>query len=389
MRACYVITMIVLLNYPLHAGGPEFVAGASFFDPTIKGVPVTWPQGVISYFTDQGDLSPVLRGTNADSFVATAFGMWNSVPTAAILMAQTGHLAEDVNGAIFTTINGTITGPADITPSATSTPIGIVYDEDGSVTDALLGIGASNSAYCAANSAFGGVDNFDVNAQFLHALIILNGNCAQNPSQLPDLQYHLVRVIGRVLGLDWSQVNLNVITRNPPSTAADYAGFPVMHDADPISCVPVSICYSNHGTVNPAQPKMDDQAALSRLYPVTPQNLANFPGKQIFSQSTARVYGSVFFADAAGPPAQPMQGVNVVARWIDPATRSPSRSVVASSISGFLFSGNAGHCHRIHRRQRSEFQPLRFRRSGTRRLFRSRRIANSERCNYRAIPSHR
>ena len=40
MRACCLITMIVLLNCPVHAGGPEFVAGASFFDPTIKGVPV-------------------------------------------------------------------------------------------------------------------------------------------------------------------------------------------------------------------------------------------------------------------------------------------------------------------------------------------------------------
>ncbi len=106
------------------------------------------------------------------------------------------------NGTNFTTINGMITGPSDITPSAAD-PVAVVYDEDGSVTDALLGTGASNSAYCASNSAFGGVDNFDVNAQFLHALVILNGNCAQSSSQLPDLQYHLVRVIGRVLGLDW------------------------------------------------------------------------------------------------------------------------------------------------------------------------------------------
>src|SRR5947207_1851822 len=171
--------------------------------------------------------------------------MWSSVPTAAIRMTQAGHLAEDVNGTNFSAINNVITGPADITPSATATPVGIIYDEDGSVTHALLGSGASNSAYCAANSALGGVDNFDVNAQFLHALINLNGNCALTSSQLPDLQYHLVRVIGRVLGLDWSQVNLNLITRNPPSTAADYAGFPVMHDSDPISCVPVCICYSN------------------------------------------------------------------------------------------------------------------------------------------------
>jgi hypothetical protein len=177
----------------------------------------------------------------------------------------------------------------------------------------------------------------------LHALIILNGNCAQASAQLPDLQYHLVRVIGRVLGLDSSQANLNVITRNPSPIAADYTGFPIMHESDLISCTPVSICYSNHGALNPAQPKMDDQAALSRLYPVTAQNQANFPGKQIFSQTTARIYGSVFLTDASGVAAQPMQGVNVVARWIDPANGLPSRGVVASSISGFLFVWNAGN----------------------------------------------
>ena len=38
--------------------------------------------------------------------------------------------------------DGTITMPADILPSATATPLGIVYDADGSVTSALLGAGA-------------------------------------------------------------------------------------------------------------------------------------------------------------------------------------------------------------------------------------------------------
>ena len=42
-------------------------------------------------------------------------------------------------------------------------------------------------------------------------------------------------------------------------------------------------------------------------------------------------------------PAQPMQGVNVVARWIDPATGQPSGASVATSVSGFLFRGNAGN----------------------------------------------
>ena len=48
--------------------------------------------------------------------------------------------------------------------------------------------------------------------------------------------------------------------------------------------------------------------------------------------------GTVWFTDSSGSPTQPMQGVNVVARWIDPATNLPSRQYVASSVSGFLFT---------------------------------------------------
>ena len=318
------------------AGGPHYVAGASYFDPTAMGMPVTWNEGLISYYTDQGDLSPALRGPSADAFVADAFSQWTAISTAAILATRAGQLAEDVSGANLAVNNGSITGPADITPAAVNTPVGIVYDADGSVTDALLGQGASSS--CFAYAAYGGVDNFGTNATFLHALVVLNGNCAQTSSQLPDVEYRLVRVLGRVLGLDWSQVNDNVLTNNPVPTAADYAGFPVMHATDPTNCVPISVCFPNAD-----QPKMDDQAALSRLYPVTAQNVSTFPGKQILSAATGRIHGSVYFVDANGLPAQPMQGVNVVARWIDPSTGLASRSYAAASVSGFLFVGNAGN----------------------------------------------
>ncbi len=325
------------------AGGPEYVAGVSFFDPAVKGMPLVWANGTVTYFSDQGNLSGIMTQSSADAFVAAAFTQWTSIPTAAVASVHAGQLAEDVSGANVTLISGTLTLPPDILPSATANPVAIVYDADGSVTDALLGAGASNAAYCANDGAFGGIDNFSSSAQLLHALIVLNGNCAANATQLPDLQYHLVRTIGRVLGLDWSQANLNVITRNPVPAANDYTGFPVMHETDPIGCIPVALCYSNNGAVNPAQPKLDDQAALSRLYPVTALNLAGFPGKQILAQQTARIHGSVYFSRGSGLSAQPMQGVNVVARWVDPATGQASRNLVASSISGFLFAGNAGN----------------------------------------------
>jgi hypothetical protein len=111
-----------------------------------------------------------------------------------------------------------------------------------------------------------------------------------------------------------------------------------MHVTDPINCVPISLCYPNAD-----QPKMDDRAALSRLYPVTAENQARFPDKQLLSENTVRIHGAVHFADANGLPAQPMQGVNVVARWIDPRTGQPSRIYAAASVSGFLFHGNAGN----------------------------------------------
>jgi hypothetical protein len=339
LRLAVAAAIVLLFALSSRAGGPKYVAGSSYFDPLTTGQPLTWPGGLITYYTDQGDLSPVLPNASANSFVASAFSVWTSVPTAAIAATSGGSLAEDVNGTNVTVnSDGSISMPADIQPTATGTPIGVVYDYDGSVTNALLGQGAGGAGMCFFNAVFGGDDNFGEFATYQHALVIINGQCALQSSQLNDVEYRLVRVIGDVLGLGWSQLNLNVITGSPHPTADDFAGFPVMHYSDPMNCVPITICYPNA-----YQLAMDDTAAISRLYPVTPQNQNNFPGKQIFSSVSARIHGSVYFTDAHGNATQPMQGVNVVARWIDPNTGQPSHRYALSSASGFLFTGNAGN----------------------------------------------
>lgn len=335
-----VILIIAALTQLARAGEPRLIAGSSFFDPGVKGAPLTWSQGTINYYTDAGDLSPILPQAAADALVATAMARWTSIATAAVAANHSGTLAEDVSGSnVFVNSDGTISMPADILPSATSKPLAIVYDSDGTVTDALLGLGAGGTDSCFSNAVFGGdPDNLGSDAHIIHALIIVNGNCAQTTAQIPDVQYRLVRAFGRALGLDWSQVNINVITGNPTPTAGDYAGFPVMHAQDSSTCVPISICYSNAD-----QPKTDDQAAISRLYPVTAQNISGFPGKEISADNTIRIHGSVFFTDNAGQATQPMQGVNVVARWLDPSTGQPSRAYAASCVSGYLFRGYAGN----------------------------------------------
>jgi hypothetical protein len=325
-RLAAILPILLFFVAVAPAGGPKFIAGSSYFDSSTMGQPIIWSLGQINYYTDLGDLSPILPNSAANAFVANAFSQWTSVSTAALTATSAGQLAEDVNGSnIAVDSTGKVTAPADVTPAATQDPVGVVYDFDGSVTDALLGAGAGSPSQCFSNAVFGGVDNFGAEANFLHALVVINGQCATQSSQLTDVEYRLVRVLGSVLGLDWSQMNLNVITGNPTPTPDDFAGFPVMHYMDLSSCVPITVCYPN-----PYQLASDDVAALTRLYPAS-------------TSGTARIHGSVYFVDHLGGLGQPMQGVNVFARWIDPSTGLPSHRYAASSVSGFLFTGNAGN----------------------------------------------
>jgi hypothetical protein len=52
--------LVLALALLCRAGGPKNVAGSGYFDPSVAGQPLIWPQGSITYFTDQGDLSPIL-----------------------------------------------------------------------------------------------------------------------------------------------------------------------------------------------------------------------------------------------------------------------------------------------------------------------------------------
>ena len=304
----------------------------SGFNAGLAGAPLVWSQGTVPYYTDVGDLSPLLPQASANAFVADAFTRWSNISTAAIATTNSGNLAEDVTGTNVTGgPSGVITMPADIQPSAVGTPVGIVYDADGAVTDAFLGSGASS--LCSVNAVFGGPDNFSLDAHISHALVVLNGKCARTTTDLTYMKYQLVRVLGRVLGLDWADLNENVVDGVPSATPDDQLGFPLMHSLEPNCIGAPAPC-----TAAADQPKMEDISALSRLYPVTTANLGNFPGKILFSSTTARITGSVDLT-GNGLRAQPMQGVKVVARWMDPATGTPSHRYVASSVSGFLFRG--------------------------------------------------
>jgi len=323
-RILRLAALLLLVPTAVRAGGPAWVAGAGY-NPGVEGQPILWTNATVEYFTDQGDLSAILPSAQADSFVAAAISSWTTAAGVGLTATQGGHLAEDVSGANIQGEFGVITAPADITSSATGTPLGIVYDYDGTVTDALLGDGAGDVSDCFTNAVYGGPDNFSASGNIVHAVAVINGVCASSNAQLPDVQYRLVRVLGRIFGLAWSQANDNVLTGKPSPSQADYAGFPVMHFLDPVNCVPITRCYPN-----PALPKMDDVTALARLYPAGTN-----------PQATGRIWGGVYFTDSLGNAGQQMQGVNVVARLM--VNGSASSQYTVTSVSGFEFAGNAGN----------------------------------------------
>ncbi len=82
-RILAVAALLVCTAVGSRAGGPAFVAGSGY-DPGVEGHPLFWGNGSVQYFTDQGDLSPILPNAQADVFVAAAFIPWTSISSVAL-----------------------------------------------------------------------------------------------------------------------------------------------------------------------------------------------------------------------------------------------------------------------------------------------------------------
>lgn len=328
----WILPAVLLFPVTALAGGPRYVAGTAYFDPAVVGQPIVWANGQVSYYTDQGNLSPEVDQSQANAMVAAAAAVWNAVPTAAVNITHGGSLAEDVNGTNVTSVGGTLTIPTDIQSGDTAKPVAIVYDEDGSVINAFFGAGASTPSMCQQDGVFTFVDNLTPAGTIAHALILVNGLCATNATQISVLQYQLVRAFGRVVGLDWSQANEEMFADNT-ITAQGLAGWPVMHPIERLCNASGQTCMPNATTLRP-----DDIAAVNRLYPVTAANISSFPGKELTAANTISVTGTISFRSGQG-----MQGVNVVLRPMLPGSDLPDVRYTVTAVSGARFHGNAGN----------------------------------------------
>jgi hypothetical protein len=337
LRAAYAIAHSLLLAHLAYANGARWVAGPPYFTAN-PGNPVLWGISNISYFTDPADLSPYVNHAAADAIVAAAAGVWN-IPTSSITLAQGGTLAEHVSSAnAYISSNGPIF-PADVEPANyAAIPIAVLYDSNGSITDMLLGSGASAPAECRQNAVTEDVDGITPAGVIEHAILIVNGRCTgPAPEQQLQLQYQLQRAFGRVLGLAWSQTNDNVFTRSPQPTLLQAQNWPILHPID-IVCG----AYTYQCLPSPFTLRDDDIAAMSSLYSMnfyySEPSPTPAPGKQWSDLQAGKLYGQITF-----PTGQGMAGVNVVLHRWRGGTAAPQLYEDVSSVSGFAFRQDNGN----------------------------------------------
>jgi hypothetical protein len=316
-----------------NASGPRWVTGAPYYYPV--GDMVVWYTDQPQYFTDAGDLSPYVNHAAADALVAAAAAVW-TVPTSRLVLTYGGPLDEDVSSANVTIGANGITFPSDVqSANYLAKQIAVIYDSDGSITDQMLGSGASNPLNCRHAGVTESVDMIWGNGRIMHAILVLNGRCTgPAPEQQLQLQYQLMRAFGRILGIGWSQTNDNVFTGTPRPNYNQALNWPIMHPID-IICGP----YTDQCLPQPFTLRPDDIASLDLLYTIYPPFTPPVgPGKVSSLARANRLRGVVTF-----PNGQGMQGVNVVVHRLEPFWDVPEDWEIASGVTGFRFRSNAGN----------------------------------------------
>ncbi len=308
----------------MQAAGPRWVAA----NPPWQnyGQPMGWYRNDVQYWVDNGALSAFVDNAAAQSLISAASSVWN-IPYSTFTIAQGGSLNEDVNANnVYLAGTGPI-WPADVqSNNYLNKQIAVLLDADGTITDLLLGSGASDPANCRQNAVTESVDLFIQPGKIAHAIIVLNGRCTgPAPEQQLQMQYQLMRIFGRVIGLGWSQVNDNVFTGAPLPTYQQQLHWPIMHPID-------IICgsYSYQCLPNPFTLRDDDKTSVRLLYDVS-----------IYQPTDGEFLGGFLYF----PTGQGMAGVNMVSRRESyyGTLQGMESWETNSSVSGFAFTQRNGN----------------------------------------------
>jgi uncharacterized protein (TIGR03437 family) len=265
---------------------------------TPSGKEATWRAGTpVTYHVDQGSLG-TLSNEQAVALVDELFALWQNVPTVSLSLQRAGSLPVDVTAANYTSYRTS----ADSYHS-------VIFDTDGSITDAVFGAGASNvtAGFSGPSWVVGGLNDGEI----VDASAVLNAKfLTSGYGSLTEFKGIMLHEFGHFLGIGHSQGNIG--------TAFDREVLFNNNHTLPIM-FPISL------GDRPVELTWDDKAQVTRLY----------PGASASSSGTIK--GRVYLADGSTP----FQGANVVARRVDDPL-----VVAMSSVSGFLYRGTGSNANR-------------------------------------------
>lgn len=272
---------------PVQAGLPLVV--------TPSGRVVAW-HSTITYHIDQGPLG-ALNNAEASALVQELFQRWQAVPSASLKIQMSGAMPLDVTAENYTGYRNAVTDSYHP----------IIFDTDGSITDAILGQGASDFTAGFASPLWTISADAIADGKIIDATAVLNGKFLDgSPGALELFKGAMLHEFGHFLGLGHSQLNVGA--------ALDREGYVSDNEAVPIM-FPIWLGPHPGGL----ELTVDDQTQLARQYP-NPAAEASY----------GTIRGYVLMPDGGTQ----FQGANVVARRIDAPTR-----VAVSAVSGFLYKG--------------------------------------------------
>lgn len=315
-----------LTSLTVHAAGPILV------DTDETGQPVLWPGGVIHFNVESGAGGTLgsLSNDAAVTLVRELFGEWQNVsldgggPTVNISMEEGAGLgAVDLSNLDqhFTYCPPDETCNSEDSPfilgSARTGESPILFDDDGSMTDAVQGQGASESILGFAGPRV--VEDVDGVLAITEGQAILNGRFVNGTDTSSDPEVTIdqfkgaiIHELGHFMGLDHTQVNLASVIKYFNGDTSEKDGIPTMFPLFVDGDAQLSLHF-------------DDKVAISMLYP-----------SARFQDEFCTIAGNTFESNGTTE----MQGVNVVARNADDPLLEAT-----SFVSGSYFTGSASGCN--------------------------------------------
>lgn len=324
IRTLILLSLAVMLPRVVPAAGPILV------DTEVTGQPVLWRDGVVRINLESGSEAGlgILTATEAADLVRELFADWqemtiDGISTAAITLEE----GEPLGPVDVSNLDDHFTycppgkpcpteNPPFISGSARTGESPVLFDEDGSITDAIQGKGASLSILGFAGPRV--VEREEGILFITEGQAVLNGKFINGVSSVSDPEVAvdefkgaIFHEIGHMIGLDHTQVNIGSAVKFLKGDDSEVDAIPTMF--------PLFIDGSAQLT-----PHFDDAVAVSSLYPAS-----------AFHSDFCTLQGTAFRTDGATP----LQGVNVIASDVDHPL-----SHATSFVSGSLFTGAAIDC---------------------------------------------